>query len=129
MLPKLRSDLTFEPVDREGRLLLYFVLSGPLRAFDSGGIRDRVQSLASEGESLVQLFSFSAIPIISLMIFLMITAHEFAHGLACKRYGGEVHEMGFLLIYLQPAVYCNVSDAWLFAEKSKRLLVGFAGPY
>jgi hypothetical protein len=39
------------------------------------------------------------------------------------------HEIGFLLLYFQPALYCNVSDAWLFPEKSKRLWVMFAGAY
>ena len=34
-----------------------------------------------------------------------------------------------MVMYFQPAFYCNVSDAWLFPEKSKRLWVGFAGPY
>jgi len=34
-----------------------------------------------------------------------------------------------MMMYFQPAFYCNVSDAWLFPEKSKRLWVGFAGPY
>ena len=48
--------------------------------------------------------------------------HEFAHGLTCKHYGGEVHEVGFLLMFFMPCFYCNVSDAWLFREKSKRLL-------
>jgi len=71
----------------------------------------------------------SAIPLIVAIVFLVVTAHEFAHGLTCKHFGGEVHELGFLLIYFQPALYCNVSDAWLFPEKSKRLWVGFAGPY
>ena len=61
--------------------------------------------------------------------FLVVGAHEFAHGLTCARFGGEVHEMGCALVFLQPAFYCNVSDAWLFSEKSKRLWVGFAGPY
>jgi len=79
--------------------------------------------------NLAQLFQFSALPVILLVVFLVITAHEFAHGLTCKRYGGEVHELGFFLVYFQPALYCNVSDAWLFPEKSKRLWVGFAGPY
>src|SRR6185295_12679095 len=64
-----------------------------------------------------------------VVMFAVISAHELAHGVTCKRFGGEVHEMGFLLIYLQPALYCNVDDAWLFPEKSKRLWVGFAGPY
>jgi multidrug resistance efflux pump len=57
------------------------------------------------------------------------TCHEFAHGLTCKRHGGEVHEVGFLLIFFMPCFYCNVSDAWLFREKSKRLWVTFAGAY
>jgi putative peptide zinc metalloprotease protein len=60
---------------------------------------------------------------------LVTTAHEFAHGLTCKRFGGQVHEIGFLLIYFQPAFYCNVSDAWLFPRKSSRLWVTFAGAY
>ena len=80
-------------------------------------------------QDVSRLFRYSAIPVIVLVVFLVVTAHEFAHGLTCKRFGGEVHELGFFLIYLQPALYCNVSDAWLFPEKSKRLWVGFAGPY
>jgi putative peptide zinc metalloprotease protein len=76
-----------------------------------------------------QFYSFSAVVPIVAMVFLIVSAHEFAHGFTCKHFGGEVREMGFLLIYLQPAFYCNVSDAWLFPEKSKRLWVSFAGPY
>jgi len=64
------------------------------------------------------------------LAMLCVTAmHEFAHGLTCKHFRGDVHEMGFLLIYFQPAFYCNVSDAWLFPEKSRRLWVTFAGAY
>ena len=64
-----------------------------------------------------------------LTIFVITTLHESAHGLTCKHFGGEVHEMGFLLIYFQPALYCNVSEAWLFPKKSHRLWVTVAGPY
>lgn len=64
----------------------------------------------------------------ALVIILATTiGHEFAHGLTCKHYGGRVREMGFLLLLFQPALYCNVSDAWLFPEKSKRMWVGLAG--
>src|SRR5204863_2653183 len=80
-------------------------------------------------QDVSRLFRYSAIPVIVLVVFLVVTAHEFGHGLTCKHFGGEVHELGFMLIYFQPAFYCNVSDAWLFPEKSKRLWVGFAGPY
>ena len=76
-----------------------------------------------------RLYRLSAIPLIALTLFGIITAHEFAHGLTCKHFGGEVRELGIMLIYFQPAAYCNVSDAWLFPEKARRLLVAFAGPY
>jgi multidrug resistance efflux pump len=80
-------------------------------------------------QNLSRVLRYSAIPVILPVVFLVVTAHEFAHGLTCKHFGGEVHELGFFLIYFQPALYCNVSDAWLFPEKSKRLWVSFAGPY
>src|SRR6266567_5495510 len=81
------------------------------------------------GRDIQTLYHFQALFFAWLTIFLVITAHEFAHGLACKYFGGEVHEIGFLFLYFQPAFYCNVSDAWLFPEKSKRLWVTFAGAY
>ena len=74
------------------------------------------------------LYKFSTLPLLIITVFLVITAHEFAHGLTCKHFGGEVREMGFLLMYFQPAFYCNVSDAWFF-PKAQRLWVSFAGPY
>jgi putative peptide zinc metalloprotease protein len=55
--------------------------------------------------------------------------HEFGHGLSCKRFGGEVHEMGFLLMCLSPALYCNVSDAWILPWKWHRIIISAAGIY
>ncbi len=78
---------------------------------------------------LTRLWRVEMILVVWLTIFAVSAAHEFAHGLTCKRFGGHVHEMGFLLIYFEPAFYCNVSDAWLFGEKSKRLWVTISGPY
>jgi putative peptide zinc metalloprotease protein len=69
------------------------------------------------------------VPLYIFVAFSTVALHEFAHGLTCRRYGGEVREIGLLMIYFSPALYCNVSDAWLFPEKSKRLWVAFAGPY
>jgi len=77
---------------------------------------------------LSRLYRLSSIPLFLLISLGLATAHEFAHGLTCKRFGGEVHDLGFLLIYFTPSFYTNVSDAWLFPEKSKRLCVGIAGP-
>lgn len=56
-----------------------------------------------------------------------IALHECGHGLTCKNYGGDVDDMGFLLLALQPCLYCNVNDAWLFQEKKHKIFVAFAG--
>src|SRR5207249_186234 len=80
-------------------------------------------------KDILQLYRVETLLFGWLTILFVALAHEFAHGLTCKHFGGEVHEIGFLLLYFQPAFYCNVSDAWLFPEKSKRFWVSFAGPY
>jgi len=64
-----------------------------------------------------------------LITIAVTTCHEFAHGLTCKRFGGEVREMGVLVMFFTPCFYCNVSDAWLIPEKSKRLWITAAGGY
>jgi len=56
-----------------------------------------------------------------------IAVHECGHGLTCKYFGGDVHEMGFLLLAFQPCLYCNVNDAWLFEDKWQKIYVALAG--
>lgn len=80
-------------------------------------------------QGFVRLWQPSSIPLLVAFSFITVGFHEFAHGLTCRYFGGAVDEIGFLLVYFQPALYCNVSDAWLFPEKSKRLWVAFAGPF
>jgi putative peptide zinc metalloprotease protein len=76
-----------------------------------------------------RLYRFDALLLAWITVLSVTTAHEFAHGVTCKRFGGEVDEIGFLLLYFQPAFYCNVSDAWLIPKKSNRLWITFAGAY
>ena len=79
--------------------------------------------------SLPRLYRPETIALAWWTLLSIVIGHELAHGLTCKHFGGKVHEIGLLLIYLQPAMYCNVSDAWLFPEKRKRLLVTLAGAW
>ena len=78
------------------------------------------------------LYNFSdksAYDIWMFWILLMILGgiHEFGHGLTCKHFGGEVHQMGFLLIYFTPAFYTDTTDILLFKRGSQRQWVIFAG--
>lgn len=60
---------------------------------------------------------------------LIIVIHELGHGLTCKYFGGQVHEIGAMLIYFQTAFFCNVNDAWTFPELRARLWVTAAGSW
>lgn len=60
---------------------------------------------------------------------LVKVIHEFGHGLSCKRYGGECHEMGLMFLVFTPCLYCNVSDSWMLPNKWHRVFIGAAGMY
>jgi len=53
--------------------------------------------------------------------------HEFGHAFVVRAYGGEVHDMGVMLLVLTPVPYVDASAASAFREKRQRILVGAAG--
>jgi putative peptide zinc metalloprotease protein len=68
--------------------------------------------------------------VIMLFVIAVTVMHELSHGLACKHFGGDVREIGVLLIfYAIPAFYCNVTDVYRLGRKQQRLWVIFAGIY
>ena len=55
------------------------------------------------------------------------TLHEFGHAIVCKRYGGEVHTMGVMLLVFTPLPYMDATSSWSFKSRWHRALVGAAG--
>lgn len=53
--------------------------------------------------------------------------HELGHAWAIKRWGGEVHEIGIMLLVLSPVPYVDATAAWSFPDKHRRMAVGAAG--
>jgi putative peptide zinc metalloprotease protein len=78
---------------------------------------------------LRNLMQPSAAPLFLMVFAAIAVVHELAHGITCTHFGGEVHEMGLLLVFFVPAVYCDVSDTWLFEDKGRKLWVSFAGVF
>jgi putative peptide zinc metalloprotease protein len=74
---------------------------------------------------------FNAQNALWLMLALALTKvlHELGHGLACKRFGGECHELGVMLLVFTPCLYCNVTDSWMLPSKWQRIAIAAAGMY
>ena len=83
-------------------------------------------------EDTVEFYSFTNKTAYDLWIFWWILfvisgIHEFGHGLTCKHFGGEVHQMGFMLMYFTPSFYTDCTDMYMFDKTQKRLWTIFAG--
>jgi len=53
--------------------------------------------------------------------------HELAHALTCRHFGGKCHEMGLMFLVFTPCLFCNVSDAWMLADRRARVMISSAG--
>jgi putative peptide zinc metalloprotease protein len=53
--------------------------------------------------------------------------HELGHAFAVKVFGGEVHEMGIMLLVFSPVPYVDASASSAFPSKWQRAAVGAAG--
>lgn len=53
--------------------------------------------------------------------------HELAHGYAIRRWGGEVHELGIMLLVFMPVPYVDASASSAFRPKHQRMVVAGAG--
>lgn len=83
--------------------------------------RDFTRGAADHFMSMQNLVAF-------WVLFIVIKAlHELGHAVLTKAYGGEVHDMGLMLLVMTPVPYVDASSAWRFPEKWRRIGVGGAG--
>ena len=62
-------------------------------------------------------------------LLLVKALHEFGHTLVCKRFGGEVHTMGIMLIVFAPLPYMDATSSWGFRSRRQRILVAASGMF
>jgi putative peptide zinc metalloprotease protein len=67
------------------------------------------------------------LPLLYVGLVLVKTLHEFGHAYFTKKYGGEVHVMGVLLMIFTPTPYVDATSSWGFRSRKQRILVGAAG--
>ena len=119
MLPKLRFIFT------------YWFLAASIGIMLAAGllVATHFQTFWNRLPTAQQFFTVHNLIYLWAALGLVKVIHEFGHGLSCKAFGGEVHEMGLLFLVLSPCLFCNVSDAWTLPNKWKRILISGAGIY
>ncbi|MBF0612072.1 MAG: hypothetical protein G8345_10920 [Magnetococcales bacterium] len=114
MLPLLR--LIYAPVGAVLWSLLIFL--GIKLAMDhQGALFDQAAGMLAPGNLLLLYIGF----------FIAKLIHELSHAAACKHFGGEVHEMGVMLVVFTPMPYVDATASWGFTSRWQRVLVGAAG--
>ena len=92
-----------------------------------GGVMAAVHWPEIVADTSTSLLSPQNLALLWLCYPLIKALHELGHGLATKVWGGEVHEVGIMLLALIPVPYVDASAAGTFPEKRRRMVVGAAG--
>jgi putative peptide zinc metalloprotease protein len=98
--------------------LLLIVLTGGATALSHS---DRLMS-QTEG-----LFVLENLLLLYACMAVMKGLHELGHAHVVKRFGGEVHSFGVMLLMLLPLPYVDATGSWSFRDRHARALVGAAG--
>jgi RND family efflux transporter MFP subunit len=66
--------------------------------------------------------------IVAIAVLFIQPLRTVAQAITCKRYGGQITGVGvYLLYYIQPGFYCDLSSIVWFTRRSHRFWVAFAG--
>lgn len=65
--------------------------------------------------------------ILYVLSLLALIIHEAAHAITCKKYHGEVKNVGIMLFYLQFSMFTDVSGIYMMNGKLKKILILGAG--
>lgn len=85
---------------------------------------DHFPALRVQGEGVL---APANLPLMYLALVLLKSMHEFGHAYFCRKFGGEVHVMGIMLMIFTPIPYVDASSSAGFRQRRHRVLVGAAG--
>ncbi len=106
-------------VSPAGVLLWLIVVGAGLKV-----VLDNFDAVRAEGHGVL---ATNNLVLLYFGLIFIKTIHEFGHAAFCRRFGGEVHVMGVMLMIFTPMPYVDATSSWGFRERWKRVLVGAAG--
>ena len=111
----------YRPIFGWGGALLWLAVVGFALVLAAGHWRELTEDITDRvlapHNLLVLILTF---PLVKLL-------HEMGHACATRAWGGEVHEMGVMLLVFMPVPYVDASAANAFPQTRRRLVVGAAG--
>lgn len=105
----------------KGFAALWLIMVGMLLVF-AGRHWDELTSNLSD-----QILAADNLLLLWLVYPFIKILHELGHAYVVKRYGGEVHEVGVMLLVFFPMPYVDASSSTSFANKYQRMFVDAAG--
>ena len=102
-----------------GTILWFAVVTAALKVVTDNWDAARAQSQG--------LLAPGNLPLFYLGLILIKTIHEFGHAFFCRKFGGEVHALGVMLMIFTPMPYVDATSSWSFRSRWQRVLVGAAG--
>ncbi|MGA2870325.1 MAG: hypothetical protein ABSF34_14345, partial [Verrucomicrobiota bacterium] len=87
-------------------------------------VAENFGGLETQGEGLL---ATNNLFLLYLGMVAVKALHEFGHAFFCRKFGGEVHVMGIMLMIFTPMPFVDATSSWSFRERWKRVLVGSAG--
>lgn len=113
------------------RALSHALVSWPAAALLLGvllwGAATTIGHIDALSDQASGLFALENLAWLYLCTALMKTLHELGHAHVVKRFGGEVHGFGVMLLLLVPLPYVDATGSWAFRDRRARALVGAAG--
>jgi putative peptide zinc metalloprotease protein len=91
------------------------------------GIKTAIDNFAGLQVQSDGILAASNLFMLYIGIVIIKIIHELGHAFAVRRFGGEVHAMGIMLLVLTPLPYTDATASWAFRSKWKRIFVGAAG--
>jgi putative peptide zinc metalloprotease protein len=79
------------------------------------------------GNAIQQALMPTNILLLAILYPFVKLLHELGHAFAVKNWGGEVHEIGVILVLLIPIPFVDASAASAFIRKYQRIIVGAIG--
>jgi putative peptide zinc metalloprotease protein len=93
------------------------------------GAKAVLENLPKLTQQAQGILSFDNIIWLYISMFVLKMFHEMGHAIVCRKYGGNVHNMGVMFIALTPLPYIDASSSWSMRSPWHRAFVGASGMY